>query len=425
MTEKRLRRYIAPNILAMLGTSCYVLADTFFVSVAKGADGITALNLALPIYGIMFAIGSMTGIGSATRYSICRHLGRKDAQDYFSNSIIWTTLISLLVVLVGIFYPDGVMRLMGADEVILEVGTRYMQIVLCMAPCFMLNYTFTAFVRNDGSPKIAMAAVLLSSIFNIIFDYIFMFPMGMGMTGAALATGMSPVISMLICMLHYLSGKNTIRFVLKKPSVRKLLQACSLGIAAFVGEISGGITTMVFNFILLRLVGNIAVAAYGVVANMALVGTSIFNGVAQGLQPLASEARGKSDREAEEKIYRHSLEIGMALAVFLVFAVCFLAPVIVNVFNSEGSGTMADYAVPGLRIYFSGFLLAAVNIIKTGFYSAVGKGKEASSIAVIRGIIAIVIFAFVLSKLFGMTGVWLAFPVTELFTLIISILFIK
>ena len=168
MTEKKLRKYLIPNIFAMIGISCYILADTFFVSRAAGTDGITALNLALPIYGIMFAIGSMIGTGSATRYSLSRIMSRKDTNKFFFNSIFWTLLISLVFVMLGIFCPEFVLRLMGADERILSVGLSYIRIVLLFAPFFMLNYTFTAFTRNDGAPGTAMAATLSSSMFNIV-----------------------------------------------------------------------------------------------------------------------------------------------------------------------------------------------------------------------------------------------------------------
>ena len=190
----------------------------------------------------------------------------------------------------GIFFPDRVLLLLAADPGILETGLLYIRIVLCFAPFFMLNYTFTAFVRNDSAPKLAMAATLLSGIFNIVFDYVLMFPLKMGMAGAALATGISPVVSMSVCMIHYMSKKNTIVFTRSLPSARKLISACSLGTAAFIGEFSSGITTLVFNFILLNLAGNTAVAAYGIIANTALVATALFNGVSLGLQPVASAA---------------------------------------------------------------------------------------------------------------------------------------
>lgn len=425
MIEKQLRKYIVPNILAMMGTSCYVLADTFFIATVEGANGITALNLALPIYGVIFAIGSMIGIGSATRYSLRKALGWGDANDYFSNSIWWTLLVSLVFVAAGIFCPDTVLRLLGADAEILDVGLAYVRIILCFTPFFMLNYTATAFVRNDGSPDIAMAATLGSGIFNIVFDYIFMFPLGMGLTGAALATAVSPVVSMAICLTHYLSQKNTIRFTGKLPSLKKLLAACGLGVVAFVGELSSGITTMVFNFVLLDLVGNIGVAAYGVVANLALVGTALFNGVSQGLQPLASEVHGKADADAERRICRESLRIGVGISVVLVAVALLFAESLVGAFNSEQSTELASYAEQGMRWYFPGFLIAAVNIVRAGFYSAAERGRESSLISLSRGVVAIVAFAFLLPKLLGVVGVWLAFPAAELFTLLLTEIVVK
>lgn len=420
--EKQLRKYIIPNILAMIGTSCYVLADTFFISVAEGADGITALNLVLPVYGIIYAIGSMIGAGSATRYTLGKSMGNDDADGYFSNAVFWTVMISLIFVFIGILCPDRALVLLGADENILNVGMSYIRIVLCFAPFFMMNYTFTAFVRNDHAPKLAMAATLISGTFNIIFDYIFMFPMKMGMAGAALATGLSPIVSMSICMIHFMSKNNTVVFVRKMPSFQKLLSACNLGVAAFVGEFSSGITTLVFNFLLLGLAGNTAVAAYGIIANIALVGTSLFNGISLGLQPVASSVHGRNDHSAEKRVYRHALKIGEGIAFAGVLFVLLSAEQLTAVFNSENSQVLAEYAAAGMRIYMSGFLIAAVNIVKSGFYSAVGKGMEASVIALSRGIVAISVSAFLLSGIFGVSGVWIAFPVSEALTWLLSVL---
>lgn len=419
--EKQLRRYLLPNILAMIGTSCYILADTFFISLSQGPNGITALNLVLPLYGLIFALGSMIGIGSATRYALGKGSNAPDYHLYFSNSIAWTLLVGAVFVALGVAVPDGVLRLMGADNTILQVGHNYIRIVLCFAPLFMLNFTCTAFVRNDGAPRIAMAATLLSGLFNILFDYLLMFPLGLGMTGAALATGFSPVVSMSICLLHYLSPRNTIRLIPTLPSLRRLLSACQLGVVAFVGEMSSGVTTMVFNFILLHLAGNAAVAAYGIVANIALVGVALFNGISQGLQPLASACHGSGDIQGQSRIYRHSMFIGLCVSAVVVAVVVTFAGTLVAVFNSQHSAQLADYAIPGLRLYFLGFLFAGANIVKSGFYSATGRGRESSILALCRGVVAIVAFAFLLSHLFGITGVWLAFPAAELFTLLLGL----
>ena len=425
MIEKQLRRYIIPNILAMTGISCYVLADTFFISKAEGVEGITALNLILPVFSLIFAIGSMTGIGSATKYTLRRALGKSDAEEYFSNSVVSTLIISVPFVLCGVFIPRYLLKLLGADEGIIGLSVPYLRIILCCTPFFMLNYTFTAFVRNDGSPRTAMAATLISGGFNILFDYIFMFPMGMGLTGAALATGISPAVSMLVCLSHFLSGRSNIRFHLKAPSLSRLLSACSLGTFSFVGEISGGLTTMVFNFILLRFDGNIGVAAYGITANIALVGNALFSGVSQGLQPLASDVHGKGERAAEKRIYRYCIKIALCIALLMVAAVMVFAAPITDIFNSSHSSELAVRSVFGMRIYFVGFIFAAVNIISAGYFSAVDRGRESAVISVSRAVAAIIAFAFILSALFGTTGIWLAFPASELFTLMLTVFCMK
>ena len=436
MKQKRLYQYIAPNILAMVGISCYILADTFFIATAQGTNGITALNLALPIYGIIFAIGSMIGTGSAIRYALAKATGQQEAKKYFSNALIWDVIVSVIFIAAGLFFPGQVMRVMGADTVIESIGMPYTRIVLCFTPFFMMNYAFTAFVRNDNAPHIAMArndnatstvmaGSLTGSAFNIVFDYVFMFPLGMGMTGAALATAVSPIVSILICMVHYLSPKSSVSFHFMVPSVKMLISSCSLGIVAFVGEIASAVTTMVFNFVLLGLDGNTAVAAYGVIANTALVGTAIFNGVSQGLQPLASEAHAKGEAEEKKKILTKSVLTGIVLTVVLIGSVWIFAPQITDVFNSEHSEQLAAYAVPGIRIYFAGFFAAAINIIFAGFLSATDHAKESSIVAITRGIVAIIAFALVLPKFLGITGVWLAFPAAEVLTLFVALVISK
>ena len=368
---------------------------------AEGANGITGLNLVLPVFAITYAIGAMIGIGSATKYTLLKSLGDKKTSDkYFSNSFIWSLLFGLPFLVLGIFAPDAVLRILGADEVIEAVTHTYTRIILCFSPFFMLNFTFTAFVRNDNSPRIAMAATLISGIFNIIFDYVLMFP-------------------------HYLSKKNNIRFCLTPPSFKRLLLSCSLGLVAFVGEISNGIITIVFNFILLSLVGNIAVAAYGVIANSALVGVAMLNGVSQGLQPVASETYGKGNKKDLKKIYLYSLSVSMIIAGILVALVTAFAPNIITAFNNENSDILADYAVTGIRVYFIGFIPAAFNIIMAGFYSATGRGRESSLIAISRGIAAIIVFALILPKIFGIMGVWSSFFAAEMFTAILCIILMR
>ena len=233
---KQFFKYVSQNIFGLLGTSCYILADTYFISQAAGTDGVTLLNLCLPIYNFIFAIGSMIGLGAATRYAILRAQGEeRAAQRYFSNAVFCACLLAVPFVLVGIFCPGTLLRLMGGDAGIVALGIPYARIFLLFTPFFMCNYIVSAFVRNDGAPSLAMVATLSGSLFNVVFDYIFMFPMGLGLAGAALATAVSPMLSIAICSRHFFQKDNTVQFVRQLPSAKLLGQSCQLGISGFVG----------------------------------------------------------------------------------------------------------------------------------------------------------------------------------------------
>ena len=422
---KQFFKYVSQNIFGLLGTSCYILADTYFIAQAAGTDGVTLLNLCLPIYNLIFAFGSMIGLGAATRYAILRAQGDARAQRYFSNAIFCVCILAVPFMLVGIFSPDGLLRLMGGDADIVALGVNYARIFLMFTPFFMCNYVVASFVRNDGDPSLAMVATLSGSLFNVVFDYIFIFPMGLGLPGAALATAISPILSIAVCSAHFIKKSNTITFVRKAPSVRLLAQSCQLGISGFVGELSSGVTTTVFNFLLLRLAGNVAVAAYGVVANFALVATAIFNGVAQGAQPLVSQCYGKNEMAGARKLLLLGCGTALGLAALLYGVVFGYTDALTALFNSENSALMAAYAHSGMRIYFVGYFFAGCNIVAAGYLGAVNRPAEASITSLCRGMVAIVVCSLVLSALFGMNGVWAAFPVSEAITLALTVFLLK
>ncbi len=422
---KQFVKYVSQNIFGLLGTSCYILADTYFIAQAAGTDGVTLLNLCLPIYNFIFAIGSMLGLGAATRYAILRAQGDERAVRYFSNALLWALVFALPFMLAGVFCPEVLLRLMGGDREIIALGVGYARIFLLFTPFFMCNYIVSAFTRNDGDPSLAMVATLSGSLFNVVFDYIFIFPMGLGLPGAALATAISPMLSIAICSTHFLKQSNTVAFVRKAPSLRLLAQSCQLGISGFVGELSSGVTTTVFNFLLLRLAGNVAVAAYGVVANYALVATAIFNGVAQGAQPLVSQCYGRNEMAGAKKLLLLGCGTALGLAAVLYGVVLGFTDSLVALFNSENSALMAEFAHSGMRLYFAGYFFAGCNIVAAGYLGAVDRPTEASITSLCRGMAAIVVCSLVLSALFGMAGVWAAFPASEAITFALTLYLLK
>ena len=249
---------------------------------------------------------------------------------------------------------------------------------------------------------------------NILLDYIFIFPLGMGIFGAVLATGLAPLISIAILSGHWM--KKNKGFHLAKTEIRgqTALLILSLGFPSLIAEVSSGIVIIVFNILILGLKGNVGVAAYGVIANLSLVVISIFTGIAQGIQPLISSAYGCGDSVRIRGLLRYGLITAVFISLTLYAGIYWCASPITAVFNSEHSLTLQEIAEYGLRLYFTGILAAGLNIILAIFFTSTEQAVPAHILSLLRGLVLIIPMAFFLSGLWGMTGVWLAFPVTEL-----------
>ncbi|MCD1147282.1 MATE family efflux transporter [Peptoniphilus sp. KCTC 25270] len=404
--------YVSRNVMGMIALSCYILADTFFVAQALGTNGLTALNLAITMFAFMNALGLMLGVGGASRYSIL--LGKdqpEKAKGVFSSVVKFGFGISLIFVIFGMFFSEEVARFLGADEYTFDMVSLYLKTIWCFAPLFICNYIFNAFVRNDGNPNLAMMALLVGSFTNIVLDYIFLFPLKMGIFGAAFATSIAPLVGLLILSRHFW-GKG-FGFLKEKFQWKIIPDAISLGSSAFIIEISSGFTLMVFNFVILDLLGNAGVAAYGIVANIALVAISIFNGVGQGIQPLVSYEYGRRNDLQLKGILKlgYISSIGIALFLYLI-SIGFVEP-IVSWFNSESNEVVEKLATQGIFIYFLGFFFAGINSVSAMYLSSSERPRPAFLISLGRGIVIIVPMVLFLSRWFQIEGVWWSYVATE------------
>lgn len=418
---RRFAQYVSLNIAGMIGLSCYILADTFFVAKALGTAGLAALNLSISLFSVLQGVGLMLGIGGATRFSISRSEGNDEkSASAFLHALLGGAVFAALFLAAGLFFAEPLSALLGADAVTLPYTSVYIRTIYSFSPFFLLNNILLAFVRNDGNPRLSMAAMLMSSFSNIVLDYVFMFPLSMGIFGAAFATGLSPVISLAILSLHFLRGKSSLR--LKKCRIRlaALRDIGALGFSSLITELASAVALITFNLLILGIAGNTGVAAYGVVANIALIVTAIFVGVAQGVQPLTSDCFGRGDRAGLGSVLRCALLLTAVLSVALYGVLFLFAEPVVAAFNSEGDPVLAAIAGEGMRIYFIGYFFAGVNIVASAFLSAVTRYKSAMLISVLRSCALIVPLALLLGWLLQMTGVWLAFVVTELLVLGIS-----
>lgn len=406
--------YVLFSALGMLGISCYILADTFFVARGMGADGLTALNLAIPVYTVIHGTGLMLGMGGAIRYTVLRSQGRsREADRSFLAALALAAALTVFYELVGFFGSHGLTRLLGADEGVYDMTWTYLRVLLLFSPAFLLNDIFLCFVRNDGAPNLAMAAMVTGSLGNIVLDYVFIFPLGMGIFGAVLATGLAPILSMAVLSLHRLRRRNHFHLKAAAPRPAELRSTLWLGVPSLITELSSGIVILVFNSIFLRLGGNLAVAAYGVVANLSLVAISLHTGVAQGTQPLFSRAHGSGDPGDVRKNLRYAVVTITVISAAIYALLALLDGPVVAAFNSEGDALLQRTAQDGLLLYFLALPFAGWNILLSMHFAATERAVPAQVLSLLRGLVVIVPAAFLMAALWGMTGAWLSFPVTE------------
>ncbi len=423
--KKDFIRYAFINVIAMLGLSCYILADTFFISRGLGANGLTALNLAIPIFNFISGTGLMLGMGGATKYAILvAQNEKKRANRIFTNTIYIAAIISILYVFIGFFYSERIAVRLGANTEVLEMTNTYLKVSLLFAPAFILNNILICFMRNDGNPKLAMIASLSGSFSNVILDYLFIFPFKMGIFGAVFATGLAPIISIIVILPYLLRGKQQFSLDLRKPDKAIAATIFMLGIPSLIVEISSGIVVIIFNIIILRIAGNVGVAAYGVITNLSLVVIAICTGVAQGMQPITSKAYGSGNMKMAKYIFSLALKLTCIMTVVIYCLTYIFANPIAGIFNNEGNLLLQEIAVKGLRLYFIGMLFAGINVVMSMYFSSTERIVPAHTITLLRGIIIIIPVAFILSTLIGLTGTWISFPATEFIVLMIGIVFL-
>lgn len=408
-------RYTTLSILGTLGVSCYILADTFFVSAGLGAKGLAALNLAIPVYNFIHGTGLMLGMGGAARFSVSKSQNKQGQVDaIYSNTVRLAAIFSVLFFVVGMFFAGNLATILGADAQIYEMTTVYLKWLLIFAPAFIFNDVFLCFVRNDGSPQLSMTAMLIGSFSNILLDYIFIFPLHMGLFGAVFATGLSPIISMIFMTPHWLKRKNTFHMIRERFRADMAKKTIALGMPSLIAQVSAGVVMIVFNMLILNLEGNVGVAAYGVIANISLVVLGIYTGIAQGVQPLLSDFYGRNERTWIRKVLHYAMWTMLIFSLVIYGLLFVFAQPVTSVFNSEHNQELQNIAVTGLKIYFLSNVFAGYNTILATYFISVEKAVPAQILSVLRGFLLMIPIVFVSAYLWKMTGVWAAYPLTEM-----------
>lgn len=418
-------KFLFNSVFAMLIVAFYIMVDTIFIGRGIGSEGLAALNIALPIFNILNSTGLLLGMGGSTALSIS--VGKNDIQEsrrVFTQTIISAVIIGVIYSILGVIFKEKIAYLLGATKENISLVLSYLNGVLFMSFSFMLVHTISSFVRNDNRPRLAMIATVIGGITNIILDYIFIFNFKMGMTGAALATSIASFLNLTILLSHFFSRKCSLKFIKVKFTVNRLSRILLNGTPSCIIELSSGIVIFIFNIAILNIIGDIGVSAYSIIANISLVCTAIFTGIAQAVQPIISINYGakKIDRV---KIVKKMALISAAIVgcSFYILGITF-PNYIVSLFTSE-TGEIINITVNGIKYYFIGFLVMGFNIVLGSYYQSREYSGVSNFISLGRGIIFIVLGLVILPRLLGINGVWLTIIFSELMTLISLFIYVK
>lgn len=417
---KTFAKYVILNVMSMLGLSLYILVDTYFIANEIGQQGLAALNIILPLFYLITGVGILLGTGSSCAYSIYRGANRNsEANRYLTSGFLLAIIVSIVFTFCAFFYLREILLLLGADDEVFQDAREYFFTFSFFAWSLVLNNFFACAVRNDENPKLATVSMLFASFLNIILDYLFICVFKWGMFGASFATGIASVGGLAVLCLHIICKKNKFSFEFSGFKSMRFVKIISLGTAAFVNEFSAGIVMAAFNLTIYPLTGNTGIAAYGIIANVALVAIAVFNGIASGAQPLFSYLHGAQKKEELRAVAKYTFITVFVSGLAIYALVYFNKAAIIALFNKENNMTLAEIASNGINIHFLSFLFLGLNVAAISYFASKEQPIKALSISVLRGCLIVIPILILFSKLWGMLGVWLSQPFTEIVTLVV------
>lgn len=422
--KKKILEFSVPAIISMVLTALITVADGFFMGNYVGKEGIAAVNLGLPVVYLYLGVGLMISIGGVSIAGMSLGSGdRQTSSQVFRQTVAATAAASLMISCGAACSFRPMLGVLGADGLVEEYFQEYYRIMLLELPVMVVNSSFGMFIRGEGEPRFYMKVTVLNVVLNMVLDYVFAGRMGMGAAGIAGASLISALVS-LACILYFFCRKaevyrlGSFRFS-REVFVRGILN----GSSEFIGEMSTGIAMFAYNFVIMRRFGADGVTAFTIVGYVSYMFTMVIVGFGQGSSPLISFCYGAGEKGTAAGIRRHTngYVLTAGAVVFLVMAV--ISPWYSGIFvQNEQVQAMAE---SGIIIFMFSFFFSGVNAITSFYFTAIGKAFESAVISGSRGLAVLLICIFALPALLGMTGVWLAAPVTELVTLGITAVFLR
>lgn len=409
--------YAVPQMIGMLFNSVYVIVDGVFIGHRLGTEAMAAAAVGVPMVEVLIALS--LAIASGAGVLVMEQLVRGDdekARRIFQDAVLTGILFGILFLVLGIAAIDPVADLLGATPKVHEMAVTYLSWIMHFSVFLILSYLLGGLARNDGAPVLAMASLTVGSLSNIFLDWLFMYPLNMGIGGAALATAIGPGISCALLLPHFLLRKGKLYFVPHRPDLSVIPKILRLGFPSFIMEFSIGIITYFMNHAIVDYgFGEKGLAAYLVIGYLMLMILTVFLGFSEGLQPVFSAFAGMKRMDRIRSMRRFATILYLAAGITCCLLVVLAGRAFLGLFNPEDPD-LTDFAYQMSLLYFFGFPAAGCSILQISSSQAIGKTGDALVIALLRSLILPPVLLIVLPRIFGAMSMWTCHSIAEIMT---------
>lgn len=427
---KLFSKYFFPTLLGMLSVSSLTAIDGIFIGHGVGGDGIAAVNICVPLYMLCTGLGLMIGAGSSVVASIHLSQGKpKAARLNVTQAVLFVTLLTLIPSLLILCNMELTAKLLGSSDELLPLVIEYL---LWFVPAMFFQVWVSVglfIVRLDGSPNFAMCCSVITSIVNIVLDWLFIFPFGWGLMGAAFASSLSMAVGGIMAMAYLAFKAEKVRFIRLKWSLRSLRYSmrnigyqCQIGLSAFVGEMTMAALALIGNYIFMQYLGNDGVGAFGIACYYSPFVFMVGNAIAQSAQPIISYNYGLKMMNRVASTLRVALGTAVVCGLIVMYLFMFDQELLVGLFLRLDS-PVSKLAIEGFPYFAGGFIFFIVNLTVIGYFQSVERAKPALFFALLRGFFFLVPSFILLPKLLATSGIWLAMPLSEALTTLSILLF--
>lgn len=418
-------RFLIPSLGSAMVMSIYTLTDAIVIGKGVGSDALAALSITTPLLCILMSTGILFGVGGSVQMSVHRGSGNNvRANQSFTLSLILISCITLILWLLYGTGMSGLLHLMGANETLFPYAMSYMHYINIFLPVAVFSNFIAIFIRADGDPNRAMAGVLAGGIVNIVLDIVMVFPLQMGIGGAALASVIGMTIQVIVGGTHFLSKKNGLKPARPEKWLTGIKNIMISGIPSFFNEFANGFIVMLFNIQILKYCGENALSIYSVISNCVILFNSLFTGVGQSVQPIISTNYGAGNTERIKAIKRMAyITVIIMGAVFSLSGILF--PVTVCRIFIKMDPTLSAIAGYGVRGYFFAFLPFGINLLTSYYLQAILSSGKSLCISLLRNIILSSVCILIFPLFAEANSLWFVMPVVEVIVLYLCLYFLR